>query len=150
MKQPNSSRLREAAFRAEWRKGKPKVPTADRKPGAGGAGTGFSASAANGQPEKRPDKQKRRQYLRQYIRWLWPYRFALLVVFLLALASAALDMVWPLAIRKIIDGVLLNQTVAPPDKLRQLNYFGGTIVALLVLKQAIDSFRSYRTTVLNA
>src|SRR4051812_38592621 len=114
MKQPTSSRLRESAFRKEWGNGKPTAspadgkstdgkPTADGQPAAG-----FSAPAANGKPEKRPDKQKRRQYLRQYVRWLWPYRFALLVVFLLALTSAALDMVWPLAIRKIIDGVLLN------------------------------------------
>ena len=72
-----------------------------------GAGTAGSARVA--QPPCRLRElilcsaAKRRQYLRQYVRWLWPYRFALGVVFLLALASAALDMVWPLAIKKIID-----------------------------------------------
>ena len=135
MKQPNSSRQRASAFRREWRSG---------------AGLQTSGDGKDGQTEKRPDREKRRHYLRQYIRWLWPYRFALLVVFLLALASAALDMVWPLAIRRIIDGALLNPTLPAAEKLRRLNVFGGLIIGLLLVKQAIDSFRSYRTAVLNA
>ena len=51
------------------------------------------------------DKSKsgRRKYLRQYVRWLYPYRWAILGVLLLALLTAALDMVWPLAIKRIID-----------------------------------------------
>ena len=53
------------------------------------------------------NKQKRRKYFREYVRWLWPYRWALLVAFALALVSAVLDLVWPLAIKRIVDCVLL-------------------------------------------
>ncbi len=99
---------------------------------------------------RRPDKQTRRRYLRQYVHWLWPYRYALLAVFVLALMTAGLDMVWPLAIRQVIDGVLLSKTAPRDVQTRNLKLFGGVIIALLVLKQALDSLRSYRTSVLNS
>ena len=119
--------------------------------GANGDGATAAPAEADGDgAPKPPDKTKRRRHLRQYARWLWPYRYSLLVVFLLALASAALDMVWPLAIRHIIDGVILDNEQSAAQKLRGLNVFGFGVVALLVVKQAIDSFRSYRTAILNS
>ena len=98
---------------------------------------------------KRPDPLKRRHYLRQYIRWLWPYRFALLVLFVLALVAAGLDLVWPWTIKLIIDRVLLTQTELRL-KLRSLNLLAALIILVVVLKQATDTLRSYRTSVLNA
>ncbi len=65
---------------------------------------------------------KRRRYLRDYLRWLWPHRYAVGGVFLLALTTAGLEMIEPLFMRFIIDRVLLNveldraarlQTAAP-------------------------------------
>ncbi len=64
--------------------------------------------------------------------------------------SAGLDMVWPLAIRHIIDGILLAENQTPAQKSHGLGVFGGIVIGLLLLKQAIDTFRSYRTTVLNS
>ena len=140
MKQPNSSRARAAAFRRERRK--KDAATSD-----------VSTAGASGNGEVTPPragKAKRRKYLREYVRWLWPYRWALLVVFLLALISSALDLVWPLAIKRIVDGVLLAQSVDTAEKLRRLNLFGGAIVVLLLLKEAVDTYRGYRTAVLNS
>jgi ABC-type bacteriocin/lantibiotic exporter with double-glycine peptidase domain len=54
----------------------------------------------------RPDPSKRRTYLWAYLDWLWPYRFTLAGVFALALSAAVLDLVWPLAIKRIIDGIV--------------------------------------------
>jgi hypothetical protein len=70
---------------------------------------------------------------------LWPYRCALLAVFALALVSAVLDLVWPLAIKRIVDGVLLAGNLSNSEKLRRLNLFGGAVVTLLVVKQAVDA-----------
>ncbi len=52
--------------------------------------------------------RKRREYLREYLRWLWPHRYAVGAVFVLALLVAGLEMIEPLFMRFIIDRVLLN------------------------------------------
>ena len=90
------------------------------------------------------DRGKRRTYLRAYVDWLWPYRFTLGGLFALALVAAPLDLVWPLAIKGIINGLVPGHAAAP------LNKLAAAVIALLLCKQGIDSFRSYRTQVLNA
>ena len=61
-----------------------------------------------------------------------------------------LDLVWPLAIKRIVDGVLLANNLSNADKLQRLNLFGGAIVVLLVVKEAVDTYRGFRTSVLNS
>jgi ATP-binding cassette subfamily B protein len=95
----------------------------------------------------RPDPSKRRTYLWAYLDWLWPYRFTLAGVFALALSAAVLDLVWPLAIKRIIDGIVPGQAATSG---RRLNLLAVGVIGLLLGKQAIDSVRSYRTQVLNA
>src|SRR5919109_5025226 len=68
----------------------------------GAAKAGEDASTP---PVRRPDRGKRRQYLRDYMRWLWPHRYAVGVVFLLAVTAAGLQMIEPLFMRFIIDRV---------------------------------------------
>jgi len=149
MKQPISSKQRVLKFRREREK-------------AAAAG----ANGATGTEEKkpaRPDKKKRRHFLRQYVRWLWPFRFALFALFLLALVAAGMDMIWPWAVKVIIDRVLLAPTagsgiasalrpgaLSVPQKYSMLSAIAGGIIVVLVLKQGLDSLRSYRTSVLNA
>jgi len=153
MKQPVSSRQRALIFRKD-----PKAAM---------------AASNRGKPDdskRTKDKTKRRHYLRQYIRWLWPYRGALGALLGLALLAAALDMIWPLAIQAIINMILGSQAGASgsagrlqgwmshlipasqstSDRLRHLDILGAGIIVMLVSKQVIDSFRSYRTAVLNA
>jgi ATP-binding cassette subfamily B protein/subfamily B ATP-binding cassette protein MsbA len=69
-------------------------------------------------------------------------------VFLLSLVAAGLDMIWPLAIKHIIDNILPAH-LPWPRRLVQLNWLGLGIIALLLLKQAADSTRAYRMAVLN-
>ena len=64
------------------------------------------------------------------------------------LLGAAMDMVWPLAIKRIIDG--LAEPGVAADKLGRLTLYGGGVLALLVVKTLVETFRGYRTTVLNA
>lgn len=139
MQQPISSRQREASFRANRPKGAVDKQPADTHP--------------NGQgkpPAPKKSKQERKRYLKAYVGWLWPYRWAMSAVFLLAVVTAALDMVWPLAIRHIIDGILLHPALQVNQKMRALALTGGGVAVLLVIKQALDSLRSYRISVLNA
>ena len=109
--------------------------------------------AASARPAAAPADPKpvpggnRRAYLRSYVDWLWPYRFSLAGLFVMALAAAALDLVWPLAISGIINGLTAG---GANTSARNLNGLAGGVIALLLCKQAIDTTRSYRTSVLNA
>ena len=97
-----------------------------------------------GKAAEKADRSKRRTYLRAYVDWLWPYRFTLAGVFALAVVAALMDLIWPLAIKGIINGLVPGHPAAP------LNRLAAAVIGLLLCKQAIDSFRSYRTQVLNA
>jgi ATP-binding cassette subfamily B protein len=102
--------------------------------------------ASNG--EAVTDKWSGRRYLREYVRWLWPYRWAIGGVLVVALITAAMDMVWPLAIKHIID--LLAGDDSPAQKRRTLSLLGAGILALLLVKQLLETYRGYRTAALNA
>jgi ATP-binding cassette subfamily B protein/subfamily B ATP-binding cassette protein MsbA len=132
-----SSKQRERQFRREFRKNAAAIDVAP-------AGT----ASQNGQPAARPEPAKRKKYLRDYFRWLWPYRWKLALVFVLAVVTTGLDMLWPLAIKGVID--LLPKSLPDAEKYRQLNLFGGAILALLLLKQGVDALRDQRMFVLNA
>ena len=93
------------------------------------------------------DKAKRRRYLREYFNWLWPYRLSLGLAFFLAFLTTALDLVWPLAIKKVIDGVLVPAgTGARAVDFRTLHVLGVAILVMLVAKQGPDAVRSYQLT----
>src|SRR5262245_45612312 len=66
--------------------------------------------------------QTRRTYLREYLRWLWPYRFGVGGLFLLALVTTGLQMIEPLFMRFIIDRVLLDTSLDPSARLTRLNF----------------------------
>jgi len=48
-------------------------------------------------------KARRREYLRTYLHWLWPHRFAVSIVFGLALVTAGVEMIQPLFMREVGD-----------------------------------------------
>lgn len=129
MKHPPSSRQREREFRRLRLAGEIAMPGGSREP-------------------PRPPAAQRKHLRRQYARWLWPYRYALIGLFALAVVTAGLDMVWPLALKAIID--LLTTKRPQAQKIHLLNFYGVGIAVILLLKQGLDSFRSYRTTVLNS
>jgi ATP-binding cassette subfamily B protein/subfamily B ATP-binding cassette protein MsbA len=99
-------------------------------------------------PSEKKPKWSGKQYLRQYTRWLWPYRWAIVGVLVLALVAASLDMVWPLAMKLIIDH--LARPGQLHDKLGWLNKIGIAVLVLLVSKQLLETYRGYQTTKLNA
>ncbi|HTW95741.1 MAG TPA: ABC transporter ATP-binding protein, partial [Tepidisphaeraceae bacterium] len=104
----------------------------------------------------------RRKYFRDYGEWLRPYRLGLAIVFFLALTVAALDLIWPLAIKMAIDDVLTPATRTGRVQYWVFHLFGRGyrlepllaisvgILILLVVKQSLDALRGYELAVLNA
>ncbi|HKW98213.1 MAG TPA: ABC transporter ATP-binding protein [Bryobacteraceae bacterium] len=95
-------------------------------------------------------RRKRRKYLRDYTGWLWPHRYAIGGLFVLAIIGAALQMVEPLFMRFIIDRVLLNTALDSIARLTRLNFAGTLFLLLVVLSNSVGALRDYRQRLLNA
>ncbi len=104
---------------------------------------------APAQEKPRLLRGKRREYLRDYLRWLWPHRYAIGTVFLLALLTAGLEMVEPLFMRFIIDRVLLISGLDTAARLSRLHFAGGAFVSVIVMSTLIRVFKDYRQKLLN-
>lgn len=103
-----------------------------------------------GQPPDKPrEPGTRRAYVRDYLRWLRPHRYELGVVFVLALAVAALQMIEPLFIRFIIDRVILNQTLDLGARLSRLNLTGLVFLGVIILSHVGGGWKDYRQRLLN-
>src|SRR5687768_8195880 len=146
MKRPASSKERQREFLRN--RGKESSPESKvLSPENEGEGELRTQDSALRTKEK---KENRRRYLRQYRRWLWPYRWRLFTILLLALVTTGLDMVWPLAIKRIMDGVLVDASAPRDRRIAELFRIGGVIVAVLLVKQVLDTTRSLRTAWLDA
>jgi ATP-binding cassette, subfamily B, bacterial len=141
-----TSRARYRSFVEDYRAGRLDDQTQKRnaglRPDADPAPATASATA-------RPWSGLNRQYVRQYVRWLWPHRYQAALVFTLALVVAGLEMVQPLFMRTIVDGVLLDRSLDTAGRLRRLNIVGALFVLLVVSEQVFEVARNYRQRLLN-
>ena len=94
-------------------------------------------------------RAKRREYIREYLRWLWPHRFAVVSLFLLALVGAGLQMIEPLFMRYIIDRVLLVGGLDFAARLGRLNVAGALFFALVIVSNLLGAFRDFQQRLLN-
>ena len=108
--------------------------------------TGKDSSASESQ---RLPRGKRREYLRDYLRWLWPHRYSVGTVFVLALLVAALEMIEPLFMRFIIDRVLLSTGLDPATRLARLHLAGAVFVGVILLSNVTRVLKDYRQRLLN-
>jgi ATP-binding cassette subfamily B protein/subfamily B ATP-binding cassette protein MsbA len=146
---PRSSRQRYAAFVEDYKHRRLDDP-ADA--GTNGQKPADAAKADGDTPTPGPQRQrrgKRREYLREYLRWLWPYRYAVGAVFLLALVVAGLEMIEPLFMRFIVDRVLLNTGLDSASRLAHLHLAGATFLAVIVLSKSVGVLKDYRQRLLN-
>jgi len=97
----------------------------------------------------RPWSGLNRKYVREYARWLWPHRYQAALVFTLALIIAGLEMVQPLFMRTIVDGVLLDSSLDAAARLRRLTVIGALFVLFVVSEQGFEVARNYRQRLLN-
>jgi len=136
LKGPRSSRQRYRDFRQDYRQRR----LDDSDEGAGHAPAPESLHARRG---------KRREYLREYLRWLWPHRYAVGIVFVLALVTAGLQMIEPLFIRFIIDRVLLNTALDTASRLTRLNGAGAVYLVVIFASSLLGVLKDYRQRLLN-
>jgi len=105
------------------------------------------------QPETKEAKPKlsakRREYLREYLRWLWPHRFAVGALFVLALIGAGLQMIEPLFMRFIVDRVLLATGLDMASRFARLNMAGLLFLGLVIVSNLITGMRDYRQRLVN-
>ena len=110
------------------------------------------AAESGSRPEAdSPDRRrgKRREYLREYLRWLWPHRFAVAAVFVLALVTAGLQMIEPLFMRFIIDRVLLNTALDTAARLARLHRAGLVFLGVIFASSLVGVLKDYRQRLLN-
>jgi ATP-binding cassette subfamily B protein/subfamily B ATP-binding cassette protein MsbA len=149
LQRPRSSRQRYRDFVHDY-----KQRRLDDPPDAGKDGKPLNdtAKADGAPPAPEPWRQrrgKRREYLREYLRWLWPHRYGVGALFLLALVIAGLEMIEPLFMRFIIDRVLLNTQLDAASRLPRLNLAGAVFLAVIVLSKSINVLKDYRQRLLN-
>ena len=88
--------------------------------------------------------------LAEYRKLVGRHTGTLVLVFVLAVIAKAMGLVLPYATKWVIDGVLLNDGLARAEKHRLITMFALAMVALMLLQQALEAYRGYRMTVLNA
>jgi ATP-binding cassette subfamily B protein/subfamily B ATP-binding cassette protein MsbA len=108
--------------------------------------TGARSGSAPSDGQK---SSSRRAYMRDYFLWLRPYRYAVVVLAVLALARAGLEMVEPLFMRFIVDRVLLVRNIDDATRIARLNGAGALFLSLVVVSNLLGAFRDYRQRLLN-
>ena len=94
--------------------------------------------------------ERRLQRYRACREWLRPHRRTLGLVVALGLCSIAIDLIWPLVSRHLIDRVVLRSALPLPSKLRQLVLLSAGIGALFVINSLLDLWRSFRAQLLDS
>jgi ATP-binding cassette subfamily B protein/subfamily B ATP-binding cassette protein MsbA len=145
MSQPRSSRQRYLRFIADYKARR--LDDEDDKTKKLGSGASSDPVEAPVKPDG--GRTKRREYMRDYVRWLWPHRFRVGFVFLLALAAAGLQMIEPLFMRHIVDNVLLNNTLDAAARLKRLHAAGALFLAVIIISNLITAFKDFRQKLLN-
>ncbi|MEI9947856.1 MAG: ABC transporter ATP-binding protein [Pseudomonadota bacterium] len=93
---------------------------------------------------------RRRNRWRACQDWLRPHRRTLSLVVTLGLSSIAIDMIWPLASRYLIDRVILQPAMPLPAKLQQLVLISAGIAGLFAVNSVFDLWRSFRSQLLDS
>ena len=142
MRPPRSSRRRYLNFLDDYR-----LDRLDEEAAAPGAVS--TKDFVDVKPSAKVSKAQRREYLRTYLRWLLPHRWAVAVVFGLALVTAGVEMIQPLFMRFIIDKVLLNRALDTAGRLWTLQLAGGAYLAVVIASNLLGTLKDYRQRILN-
>jgi ATP-binding cassette subfamily B protein/subfamily B ATP-binding cassette protein MsbA len=138
---PRSSRRRYRVFVEDYNHRR-----LDEPPGSGSPGKETADPAGAGPAGRRAF---RREYVRAYLRCLWPHRYGVGAVLLLALAVAGLEMIEPLFMRFIVDRVLLDPGLGTAARLEHLHLAGGAFLAVVIVAKLANVLKDYRQRLLN-
>jgi ATP-binding cassette, subfamily B, bacterial len=147
VKRPRSSRQRYRGFVQDYAHRRLDEPVDDKKDGKP---VEDAAKPEEEAPEDQGQRRgKRREYLREYMARLWPHRYAVAAVFVLALLVAGLEMIEPLFMRFMIDRVLLNTELDTSSRLVRLNLAGAVFLCVIIGSKSIGILKDYRQRLLN-
>jgi ATP-binding cassette subfamily B protein len=117
----------------------------------------FRAFRASSQPVAEPrldaDRvaaQLKRSRKSVCLAWLRPHRASLALIVLLGLSSVAIDMLWPLSSRYMVDRVILQGGLPLAVKVRRLALISASIACLFVANSLLDMLRSFRSQLLDS
>jgi ATP-binding cassette subfamily B protein/subfamily B ATP-binding cassette protein MsbA len=82
--------------------------------------------------------------------WLRPHRASLALIVVLGLSGVAIDMLWPLASRYMVDRVILQAGMTLHEKVRRLAVISAGIACLFVANSLLDMRRSFRSQLLDS
>src|SRR5690242_18019513 len=91
-----------------------------------------SEQKSDGAAPQKKGKAERRKYMRAYLRWLWPYRYPVAMLFVLAVTAAGAVLAAPLFMRYIVDKGLLNHAVAFAARLLRVKFAGALFRCFVV------------------
>jgi ATP-binding cassette subfamily B protein/subfamily B ATP-binding cassette protein MsbA len=111
---------------------------------------GVREQEAHAEPSRAAQPRRARTQLRALATWLRPHRSSLLLIVCLGLSSIAVDMLWPLGSRYLVDRVILQAGLALSVKIRRLAGMCAVIAALFVANSLFDFWRSFRTQLLSS
>jgi ATP-binding cassette subfamily B protein len=94
--------------------------------------------------------QRTRSRLGVCVAWLRPHRASLALIVLLGLSSVAIDLLWPLASRYMVDRVILQAGLPLSAKVRRLAVISASIACLFVANSLLDMLRSFRSQLLDS
>lgn len=145
---PRSSRRKYYAFVQDYKRRRLDDP--DGGDGLKGSETPETKREVPASPDSQPKPAgKRREYLREYLRWLKPHRYAVAGLLTIAVIGAGLEMIEPLFMRFMVDGILLNQKLDAPGRLHRLQLTGAVFLGAIILSNLVRAFRGYRQRLLN-
>ncbi|HVP48254.1 MAG TPA: hypothetical protein VMT32_16790 [Bryobacteraceae bacterium] len=150
MNRPRSSQQRYLAFVRDYKHRRLDEATEARENQQQHQDRAEAAAELTGTRSRSKNRGKRRVYLCEYLGWLWPHRYAVGGLFVLALIGAGLQMVEPLFMRFIVDRVLLNTGSAPAVRFIRLNLAGALFLALAFRSNLAGALRDYRQRLLSA
>src|SRR5882724_5982453 len=128
---PRSSRRRYRGFVEDYKRGRLDDSEENGQPPNGEPTEAKGGESKKAEPDSKR-KSRRRQYMREYLRWLWPHRYAVGALFVIALAGAGLEMIEPLFMRFMVDGVLLNTKLDSTSRFQRLHLTGAVFLAVIV------------------
>jgi ATP-binding cassette subfamily B protein/subfamily B ATP-binding cassette protein MsbA len=148
MSHPRSSRQRYKLFVEDYKRRR-LDEAADARGNKRGQDSAKAGDDEASPDSARPQRARRHEYLREYLRWLWPHRWGVAAVFVLALMAAGLQMIEPLFMRFIIDRVLLNDALDRAARFNRLQFAGGLFLTVIIVSNLIGALKDYRQRLLN-
>ncbi|HVX38281.1 MAG TPA: ABC transporter ATP-binding protein [Gemmatimonadaceae bacterium] len=144
---PRSSRQRYAAFVDDYKHRRLDAAIEAERGGSPGEAAAAKSGAAPTRWWRR--RSPHRRYLTAYVHWLRPHRYAVALVFALAVVGGGLDLVEPLFMRFMIDHVLLDRALTTVQRLSRLELTGIVFLLVIIVSNLLGALKDYRQRLLN-